>query len=82
MVDLACARMAGFIPERLPLILNAFTPMRWPITEHIPADLEVVPALPLIPLIPSFGWRGWLEAAEPTTPQGDDPYPGAPSEPC
>lgn len=83
MTDLACAQMAGFRVDRLPLIANAFAVGDWPVTDHRPEDLEVVPELPSVPLRPSFGWRGWLEAGgEDGTPRGADPYEGPAADIC
>ena len=38
MVDLACARMIGFDPQRIPSVRGAFSVGRWPITDHAPED--------------------------------------------
>ncbi|MCE9634336.1 MAG: DUF362 domain-containing protein [Planctomycetes bacterium] len=63
MVDLACARMAGFDVASLPIVLGAFGAMHFPVTSCRPEELDVVPELPSIPLRPSFGWRGRLDRA-------------------
>jgi len=77
LIDLACARMIGFDPDKLPCVREAFAVGEWGITEHAPADLRVVPALPSTPLRPSLGWLGHVEAqdvprAEPA--HSVDPY--------
>ncbi len=76
LVDLACARMIGFDPERLPCVREAFTVGEWPITEHTPDDLRVVPELPSTPLRPSLGWLGHVEAAD--VPRGAPAYSSDP----
>jgi uncharacterized protein (DUF362 family) len=77
LVDLACARMIGFDPARLPVVREAFEVDHWPITRHRPEDLDVVPVLPGVPLRPSLGWLGHVESAG--TPRREpahtrDPY--------
>lgn len=63
MVDLACARMAGFDVDSLPIVAGAFSEMQFPVTSCRPEELDVVPELPSVPLRPSFGWRGRLDGA-------------------
>ncbi len=65
LVDLVCARIAGFDPARLPTVREAFAIADLPITDHAPQDVEVVPDLPLVPLRPSAGWLGHVEDAGP-----------------
>lgn len=64
MVDLACARAAGFDVDALPIVARAFDRMDLPVTPHRPEELVVVPELPRIPLRPSFGWRERLVASQ------------------
>lgn len=83
LVDLACAKMIGFDPERLPCVREAFHVDTWPITEHAPEDLVVVPELPSTPLRPSLGWLGHVEAVD--VPRDapehvEDPYADARSD--
>ncbi|MCG3135603.1 MAG: hypothetical protein HMLKMBBP_03324 [Planctomycetes bacterium] len=82
MVDLACAKLAGFLPDRIPTVAHAFDPDEWPITDHRPEDLETVPELPVVPLVPSMGWRGWIEAAPGAPAAGDDPVPADQPDLC
>jgi len=73
-VDLACARLMGFDPARLPILSGALHPHRWPLFEGGEAD--VVPVSndarwnrPLaewrpadsLRFRPHFGWRGAIE---------------------
>ena len=80
LVDLACARMIGFDPLRIPCVSEAFAVGEWPITAHAMDDLEVVPELPSRPLRPSLGWLGHVE--RPDVPReepehAEDPYADA-----
>jgi len=83
LVDLACTKMIGFDPACIPSVREAFHVETWPITEHAPEDLVVVPALPSTPLRPSLGWLGHVESlgvarAEPA--HAEDPYAEARSD--
>jgi uncharacterized protein (DUF362 family) len=64
LVDLACAKLAGLDPARLPTVRNAFDVGRWPISDHRPEDLEIAGDLPVVPMRPSAGWLGHCEAVE------------------
>ncbi len=64
LVDLACARMIGFDPQRIPSVREAFAVKDWPVTLHRPEDLDVVPELPSHPLRPSLGWLGHIEQTD------------------
>jgi hypothetical protein len=64
LVDLACARLAGLDPQRLPTIRNAFGISKWPVTTQAHEYLEIAGDLPLVPLRPSAGWLGHVETVE------------------
>lgn len=83
LVDLACAKIVGYDPERIPSVREAFRIEKWPLTDHTPDDLIVEPELPSVPLRPSLGWLGHLEADDATHDAPEtfvDPYAGAEKE--
>ncbi len=83
LVDLACARMIGFDPDRIPSVREAFKVGEWPITDFTPDDLEVIPELPSTPLRPSLGWLGHVERTEVPRQASEtltDPYDGVRSD--
>jgi uncharacterized protein (DUF362 family) len=72
-VDLACARLMGFDPDRLPMLRHAFEAHRWPLTGFAAGAVcarsddprFAGPVAGFDPeglgFVPHFGWRGHIE---------------------
>ena len=74
-VDLVCAVLMGFDPDRLPIVRGAFQSRGWPLTyvdrERINvlsdraswnAPVMELNSESLFQFRPHFGWQGYLEA--------------------
>ncbi len=66
-VDLACTRLMGFDPAKIPLVRNAFVHTKYPVSRIQPGEVRVVgpsgdlATLPRIPFRASAGWRDHVE---------------------
>lgn len=72
-VDVACARIMGYDPGKIPLIANSFQPMSYPITDYTIDNLHFFLNRRLTsgqelnrfldtPFVATKGWRGLIEA--------------------
>ena len=75
-LDAVAAKLMGFAPRSLPIVVNAFEPHRWPLADRALADVDVddarigrrVPLEALAPALaggfaPHFGWQSLRAAA-------------------
>jgi hypothetical protein len=71
-VDAVCTRLVGFDVRRVPIVLRAFGPHRYPLAAFPPEAIECVSAEPRyacrlgdlppdFPFQPHFGWTGHIE---------------------